>query len=68
MLSSSDPAAENDDPDDMSASDFSSPVFSSTISKPGEAFRAGVVGSVSPLRVALEKVNSKPLLTASKLC
>jgi hypothetical protein len=39
----------------------------SSISNSGDAFRVGVVGSIKLLRVALEKVNSKPLLTVLKL-
>lgn len=40
---------------------------SSTISNPGDAFRAGVVGSIKLIWVAAEKVNSKPLLIVLKL-
>jgi hypothetical protein len=40
----------------------------SNISKPGDASRVGVVGSIRVLVVVLENENLKSLLTDSKLC
>jgi hypothetical protein len=60
ILSLLDPGGEYDDVDDPSISVLSSPMFLSTISKLGDLFRAGVVGSVNLLSVALEKVNLNP--------
>lgn len=55
ILSLSDLGGEYDDVDDPSISVLPSPMFLSTISKLGDLFQAGVVGSVSLLSVALKK-------------
>ena len=68
IISSSDPRGEYDEVDDPSISILSSAMFLSTISMLGDLFQVDVVGSISLLSVALEKVNLNPLLTASKLC